>query len=1180
MPLPDLPQVIFYTKYDYDNPNSTNKHRVICPKNVCDINISDENNLINSFEAIFENYNEQTNKLIYTLKISLEIYKNESENPPTIFNYAVVFENNIYNIVNYDSEFIQSYSENAISLLISNVSVKNEKNIYIPHIYSSSFKFSYSSSFQTVVSDLTTNTFKSTEEIETNDLLHNTKRYNHYFICNEIFIASSYTCKESSEAKKYKKLTETVYTKCNDDTYAYNFICNSNCNEDTVKIDIEPKYCFYCESIADLNKYLLKINNSITCENDYCPRGFEKKFLNHYYCKECTDPSYELNGKCTDSGCPDPYAEELNDDNYRVCNLCLDSQFLDNKSCENTCSFAKGIANTDERVCKYCGEGKAVFKNYCVESCPLGTKTTTEPDSIYGSYIYCILCSDSLVYYNGNCIPSCQKLMNEYQLVEKSYLFQDIFTISYCDFCDQSETSNKKIEFDGECVESCQRGYGVVQFNYSGSSYPYCSLCVDVYYEENNICTETCTSPLAKTIRNDVSPAIQICSLCSEGKLLESGVCENKCNSSSRGETNSNQICDYCIKNELKNKALNSIICVEECPSGYEEFTLDEIQIDERNPIICRECNYSDFYYEYKSICYSQCPYELRSIYNGDGDTPPFICEYIDCDNPLSKVYEEQCIDNCLDGYYFNDYFVCFYCNTLHYNPKTNECVNQCPVYSFTQDNLKNCLFCENQTKINSSENGCVDQCESNESYDELTNKCIPCEKILFENSCIESCPFKYIKVMNTCALCGSALEGSNNKFYNLLEKECVFECRTTQIKNEVEKTCQTCLEPNIYRRLDNLSCVNDCGRNFFPDSTNECIDMTYKYLLNNSIENYCPEYYSISIITNNIKLCSPCSDKNLIYYDRKCVSECPRSTLLINLRLEDTVEKICFICNGYFIFTEEKLENNYIYEEVPTCHTLCPLNLVKNDNFRVGNSIVKTCEIPSCPNFYFSEKGCVESCPIGTTLETSTKTCKTCTELSMYRIKNSECVVSCDKNKYLVDEENKICYDKVESNTEIETFLEKLEILDNKKNSKLTCNDYCENNGICTLNEDDSPICQCTGDYTGEKCHYNSNNIENEQLIIQNNLNSLINGSILENSREIYSILQNIESNPVLINSSIAETLVDHSLNVVNSILENDLELEQSSRIIQLVDSSVSLIVNSVEEKNKMIENEEEEEM
>lgn len=32
-------------------------------------------------------------------------------------------------------------------------------------------------------------------------------------------------------------------------------------------------------------------------------------------------------------------------------------------------------------------------------------------------------------------------------------------------------------------------------------------------------------------------------------------------------------------------------------------------------------------------------------------------------------------------------------------------------------------------------------------------------------------------------------------------------------------------------------------------------------------------------------------------------------------------------------------------------------------------------------------------------------------------------------------------------------------------------CNGYCLNDGECSLNEEDNPVCQCVGNYEGARC-------------------------------------------------------------------------------------------------------------
>ena len=264
------------------------------------------------------------------------------------------------------------------------------------------------------------------------------------------------------------------------------------------------------------------------------------------------------------------------------------------------------------------------------------------------------------------------------------------------------------------------------------------------------------------------------------------------------------------IKEEIPINILNNNNCEDVCFQ-------DSIKININNKNCINDCQNTNYKYEYKKICYENCPENtLISPIN------KYLClEDLYC-NKLSKLYNyelTECIDELPEGYYINDE-IKKTIDKCHSDCKT--CSNKADEYS---SNCLSCFYPKIDDEIN--ENNFIN-CYKDPEYYYLDKDiyrpcyetCKSCTGVgdLSNNNCIE-CKANYSKVDNNNNNCYG-----NCKYYYYFDSLNIYHC------TEINKC------PKEYKNL--IKEKNKCIKNCFDDGI-------YKCEMNNICYKTCPEVNS-----------------------------------------------------------------------------------------------------------------------------------------------------------------------------------------------------------------------------------------------------------------------------------------------------------------------------------------------
>ena len=181
-----------------------------------------------------------------------------------------------------------------------------------------------------------------------------------------------------------------------------------------------------------------------------------------------------------------------------------------------------------------------------------------------------------------------------------------------------------------------------------------------------------------------------------------------------------------------------------------DECFINNIKVDLKANKCIKNCNESEYKYEYNNICFQKCPDKTYSLISNkylclDINKIPTEGYYLDLsDNIYKKCYEtcKNCygegnkMDNkcslCINNYDFIDEL------------KNNNCYERCR-YFYYFDELNNYMCTLNETcqenyKLINEKNKCINECKFDDIY-----------KYEFKNVCYERCPSKTIQNGTIC---------------------------------------------------------------------------------------------------------------------------------------------------------------------------------------------------------------------------------------------------------------------------------------------------------------------------------------------------------------------------------------------------------------------------------------------
>ena len=472
-----------------------------------------------------------------------------------------------------------------------------------------------------------------------------------------------------------------------------------------------------------------------------------------------------------------PYAEEeilysiLYINNSILYEICPFNEINNNsKKCEF--DFEKKFLISSENGNKNINEcnNSYILNNYCIENCPIGTevKNNTCQNKCENNMKLnlitneCVIeCDDDDLLINNFCTSY---IKNNIFLSQNS-----LFSIENCE-----DAFHKPYNEKNKCLSKCKLGsyYNEIQKTcinckeqgkYLNEELNECTEeCPNNIYDENNICYNCKDRGLFsyKNISNNnkiecllscsenylvLNSSINECFKCPEGEYYETNPnninytkCSPKC---SLFYTNISGICEKCTDySDGNNTCIDYNNDLKYCNMG------SEIETEKK---ICKNCLLGGEKY-INGSCYRECDdYTIKDENN--------IC--LNCINNETHqyFYNSTCIQKCSNESQQTGY-ICEDCAELNLTYFSGSCVETCPNYTLKIDNK--CKLCEDVYKdkpfySNNTDDNCTNQCGYLEAIINETNRkeCILCNKI-YENKCVDICPYNSIDKNNSCEKC------------------------------------------------------------------------------------------------------------------------------------------------------------------------------------------------------------------------------------------------------------------------------------------------------------------------------------------------------------------------------------------------------------------------------------------
>lgn len=390
-----------------------------------------------------------------------------------------------------------------------------------------------------------------------------------------------------------------------------------------------------------------------------------------------------------------------------------------------------------------------------------------------GSPTYCTQCSGSYPYLSSStCVKNCPS--------------------------GESDLGNKTCS---ACSLGCEKC----------SSFSSCQKCFDPYSLDSGSCLESC--PVSKySDNNECQPCSpdcltcttskSFCTSCYSGQYLYKNTCTGTCDGlvinsicydcdpSCKSCSGSIENCTSCV-----NGYFFSNKCYNKCPQGTMDYNDNCIKCE----LNCKTCsgwvNKCDSCYEgstlISSSCVSVC--ELGYYY--------YQGNCLQCSNLCVSCIDssEYCTD-CVNGYAYKGLCLdsCPASVTIQSDQSCTDCLPNCQTCSIS---ISNCLTC-------------------NPSY------------VLFNNTCIATCPDQYYNESNTCI-------------------QCPQNCSICD-----ESKCIICDPPSL--SYNNI-CVDSCPTGFYLSGT-ECLACNFSCLACSNSSNSCTE-----------------CESPLLLLDFSCIPECPQ---------------------------------------------------------------------------------------------------------------------------------------------------------------------------------------------------------------------------------------------------------------------------------------------------------------
>ena len=783
-----------------------------------------------------------------------------------------------------------------------------------------------------------------------------------YFYKSEI----TKTCKKKCDPGEYvDEDKKECLSSCTESFIGENNECLSECTNPNFKIEYpgSTKKTKCVSRCANYGKYYFKDN--YTCK-DTCATGTNYPY---FY-----NSDNRCLSECNNTNINDNKREELYNyvDSKLLLQPCLKEDeknklyyYSGDYNVYDTCDIFKTI-NSHE--CSDCN-GKFVYKNYCVEKCPLEA-----PYYVNKSYTLSHKKGKPSIYIS-KCVAKCTDEDSQYKYI---------------------------IEYKNQCWKDCNTPDGVYQLKLNNNKcFKVCSnpkffdpetngcvgLCDNTKYDryekssitDNYVCKSSCS------VTNKYLNDKECVSSCNSGSFIGKG---NKCKTSC-GASDGLYYIDIGSSGNPIYKCLFSCPakdyiyfnggyeCFKKCPSDKDYFVIETTE----NNFQCRiSCNNDYPYYLISDkntaknyfTCTNIFPCnENECFYNGK-------C-YSSCFNDLRlKNQSKTCVSSCSPEYNYNK---------INPNGDIIECKKGCGINEYFSGN--NCYdYCPNDKRKIGKNKECLSDCNNNEgvgqyfyyhskpgSYEiyKCTESCPPDYPLLVEssNECVKECGSKYLSSEEN--ICYERCLDSNDYNYTLGNtNKCSYKCdETTDYK---------------FHYKDDLKCLKKCSRNngdYAYEISNICI-------VGSSCGSDYHFYISTSSNTEQKNFCvAKCpSDKPYLAQNNECIAKCS-GTYIYYVREfihgETDIQKKCLDdCPEEYIFYEEKdgvrecfstcdkgyyVPNSDSPKRATLCLSDCPMSVY---NYKLIDGIEKKC-VKDCKDvegnnkwFHLSHRGseCIRECP------------------------------------------------------------------------------------------------------------------------------------------------------------------------------------------------------------------------
>ena len=572
-----------------------------------------------------------------------------------------------------------------------------------------------------------------------------------------------------------------------------------------------PTTAKFCIEDQDTSRFLLN-GKSIDC-SDFC---FQENVILDLITNECVCNDYykfEYNNKCLQK-CPDEMYHIMTYRTYTCSNNIDENYYLDNdniyKKCFNNCKKCSQGGNSTIHNCDVCIEQYTfindivAIKNNCYYECQdyyyFNYYSYTLENINYSGYTY--QCSDKCYSPYNISIKKKKKCIDECKN-DGEYIYE------YNNTCYKECPENTKtFKEKNICVESCDQEF----FEYNNNEcYTDCPNDTYRLYINRNICSSTLPDNYYLDNNDNIyKKCYTRCKKCNKsGDSINNNCVE--CNNGyifiDEPEATKNNCYGECQKYYyfMIDNNKYKYICVNNCPKEYnnliepkkkcvDDCKKDNEYIYEYNKKCFKKCPENTKTYEEKKICLDSCYDELFEYKN--------IC-YIDCPYNTYRLFEFRniCVDSIPENYYFdtndNIYKKCYNrCRTCRQygNDTIHNCDDCIENYMFLQDSFaikNNCyIFCQyyyyfdednnykctqekqcpsNHNKLINSKNKCIDDCKKDSDYIfEYNNDCLlQCEENLKidvdTKHCLENCNDNQI-IFNE--MCYNDFPVNNSEFF------------------------------------------------------------------------------------------------------------------------------------------------------------------------------------------------------------------------------------------------------------------------------------------------------------------------------------------------------------------------------------------------------------------------------